>query len=751
MSGVQTAAEMQSRSTGVLYEVVDTINLDITSMENAYQNISTSAARMSDVYHQMNASAAVMSDAYQGMGVSAAAVSDAYRNVNASVDETSTDTANEAYLHMALTASRTRRYISENTEEQAKFNNQVEAGANKAGGLLQKIKGAVAPFMNLEKLSEAFDLSDQMAATTARLNLMNDGLQSTEELQNMIFAAAERSRGSYQATADAVAALGFTAEDAFGSTEETVAFVEQISKQFAIAGMGASDIDGAMQLLTQTMGEGVLGGAEYNRILSQAPNIIETIADYLGVPGEQLEHMAAEGQITADIVKAAMFAAADETNAKFEQMPQTFAQIAVSFRNNALMAFEPVLQKMNEIANSEAVQGLVNGAAAGIAVVAGIALELLDLLADVADAAADNWSLLVPIIGGAAGALAVYYGWLLLTESAQKAASAAEAVLTGAKILAVPVYAILTGATMAEVAAQWGLNAAMYACPIVWIIILIIALIALFYEAVAIINHLAGTSVSATGLICGAFMVALAVIGNIFITLWNLAADVFVLIYNLVASVANFMRNVFDDPVGAIANLFFDLFDTVLGILEALASAIDTIFGSNLAESVRGWRDSLGGWVDDTFGAEAEVMAKLNADDMKLDRFEHGAAWNIGYSFGEGIGGSSDAASSGLLSGGLGDAFAPEAYEKEISSGVHETADNTGAIRDSMEITEEDLRYLRDIAEQEAVNRFTTAEIIIEQTNHNNVSGRMDLDGIVSGLTDAANEAVAVIAEGVYA
>lgn len=731
MSGVQTAAEMQSRSTGVLYEVVDTINLDITSMENAYQNISTSAARMSDVYHQMNASAAVMSDAYQGMGVSAAAVSDAYRNVNASVDETSTDTANEAYLHMALTASRTRRYISENTEEQAKFNNQVEAGANKAGGLLQKIKGAVAPFMNLEKLSEAFDLSDQMAATTARLNLMNDGLQSTEELQNMIFAAAERSRGSYQATADAVAALGFTAEDAFGSTEETVAFVEQISKQFAIAGMGASDIDGAMQLLTQTMGEGVLGGAEYNRILSQAPNIIETIADYLGVPGEQLEHMAAEGQITADIVKAAMFAAADETNAKFEQMPQTFAQIAVSFRNNALMAFEPVLQKMNEIANSEAVQGLVNGAAAGIAVVAGIALELLDLLADVAGVVADNWSWLLPIILGVAAALAVYYGCLALGYGWQLLCAAATGIMT---------------------VAQQGLNAVMDANPILRVVMIMLVLIGVIYAictAIADATHIAN---SGFGVITGGIAVVGAFFKNLGLTIANIALG----IGNAIGAVCSNIGTAFHNVIANVKGWWFGLLSDVLSVIAGIAEALNEIpFVSFDYSGVVKAADEYAAKSAAAYESKEEYQSISDAFNEGLSTYEAWEenwvqnAFDSGADWGDGV-----AESISSLFGGdkqSEDPYEYERYDEAVIEGIEGIDDNTGAIRDSMEITEEDLRYLRDIAEQEAVNRFTTAEIIIEQTNHNNVSGRMDLDGIVSGLTDAANEAVAVIAEGVYA
>ena len=573
----------------------------------------------------------------------------------------------------------------------------------------------------------------------------------------MIYLSAERARGSYQATADAVSKLGLMAGDAFGSSQEIIAFMEQVNKQFTIAGTEAAGVDAAMLQLTQAMASGVLRGEELNSIFEQAPTIIQTIADYLDVPIGSIREMAAEGQITADIVKSAMFAAADETNAKFESMPKTFSQIWTSFQNTALMAFQPVLQRMNEIANSEAFQTFVNNAIEGLSMVAGIALEIFDLLVGVAGVVADNWSWLSPIIYGVAATLAVYYGWLLLTKGAEMAMAAVHGIVAVAKGIMAAATMLVTGATWAETTAQYGLNAAMYACPIVWIIILIIALIALFYAAVAAVNKFAGTSVSATGIICGAFMVALAFIGNIFVALWNLVVDVFVLIYNLVATVANFIGNVFTDPIGAICRLFFDLADTVLGILQALASAIDAIFGSNLAGSVQGWRDSLGGWVDDTFGKGEEVMAKMNADDMKLGRFEYGEAWDAGYSFGEGIDqsianfdpsslfdtnvpGADDYANLGSYGSGIGG----------IGSGVDDIAGNTGKIADSMDITEEDLKYLRDIAEQEAVNRFTTAEITIEQTNHNTVSGKMDLDGIVSGLTDAANEAVDKIAEGVH-
>ena len=677
------------------------------------------------------------------------------QNLNRAVDNMDVQAANEAYLRLSQTIGNTERYIRDNVDEQGRFNREIEEGTNEANELMQTIKGAVAAYATIQTLSAALNLSDQLTSTTARLNLMNDGLQTTQDLQNMIYLSAERARGRYQATADAVSKLGLMAGDAFSSSEEIIALMEQVNKQFTIAGTEAAGIDAAMLQLTQAMGSGVLRGEEYNSILEQAPNIIQAIADYMEVPKGQLKDMAAEGQITAEIVKAAMFAVADDTNAKFESMPKTFSQIWTSFQNTALMAFQPVLQRMNEIANSEASQNFVNGAIEALSVVAGIALEIFDFLVGVAEIVGENWSWLSPIIYGVAGALAVYYGWLLLTKGAEMAMAAVHGIVAVAKGIMAAATMLVTGATWAETTAQYGLNAAMYACPIVWIIILIIALIALFYAAVAAVNKFAGTSVSATGIICGAFMVALAFIGNIFVALWNLVVDVFVLIYNLVATVANFIGNVFTDPIGAVCRLFFDLADTVLGILQALASAIDAIFGSNLAGSVQGWRDSLGGWVDETFGKGDEVMAKMNADDMKLGRFEYGAAWDAGYSFGEGI----DESIANFDPSSLFDTNVPGAgdyadlsnYGAGLAGDVGDIAGNTGAIKDSMDITEEDLKYLRDIAEQEAINRFTTAEINIDQSGmQNTIKNGMDLDGVISGLTDAALEAVDIMAEGIH-
>lgn len=679
------------------------------------------------------------------------------QNLNHAVGNMDVQAANEAYLRLSQTIGSTERYIRDNVDEQGRFNHEIEEGTDGANELMQTIKGAVAAYATIQTVSAALNLSDQLTSTTARLNLMNDGLQTTQDLQNMIFLSAERARGSYQATADAVSKLGLMAGDAFGSSEEIIAFMEQVNKQFRIAGTEAAGIDAAMLQLTQAMGSGVLRGEEYNSILEQAPNIIQAIADYMEVPKGQLKDMAAEGQITADIVKAAMFAAADETNAKFESMPKTFSQIWTSFQNNVLMAFQPVFQRMNEIANSEAFQEFVNGAIETLSVVSGITLEIFDLLAASAQLIADNWSWLSPIIYGVAGALAVYYGAQVIANTISTISKGIHVATAVAQMVHAAATGTLTGATAAEIAAQNGLNAALLACPIMWIIILIIALVALFYAAVGAINKFAGTSISATGVICGAFMVGAAFIGNLFVTLINFVVDVFAVLWNFIAAFVNFFANVFTDPVGAVARLFFDLVDTVLSLLQSLANAIDTIFGSNLAGSVQGWRDSLGGWVDSTFGKGEEVMEKVDPKSMHLKRFEYGSAWDAGYKFGQGI----DESIANFDPASLFDTNIPDAGNysdlsnyggalTNIGNGVDDISGNTGKIANSVEISNEELKYLRDIAERDVVNRFTTASIKVDMTNHNTINNEMDLDGVTEHLRTTIEEQMNATAEGVH-
>lgn len=673
--------------------------------------------------------------------------------LNRAVSNIDVWTANNAYQRLSDTVENTERYIRDNVDEQGRFNRAISEGASNADNLTNTIKGAVAAYATVQTVGKALDLSDTLTSTAARLSMMNDGLQTTNDLQNMIYQSAERARGSYQATADAVSKLGTMAGDAFASSGEIVAFMEQVNKQFTIAGTSASGMDAAMLQLTQAMGSGVLRGEEYNSILEQAPNIIETIANYLDVPKGKLKEMAAEGVITADVIKAAMFAAANETNAKFEAMPKTFGQIATSFRNTALMAFQPVLSKLNAIANSASFQQFVSGVAAGAATIAEGLLMVVELLMSIFSVVSDNWPIISPIIYSIAAALALYYGYLMLVRTAEIVGTGIKAALA----LASYAHAAATGteasATAAATAAQLGFNTALLACPITWIVLAVMALVALFFAAIAAVNKFAGTTLSAIGIVSGAIAVAGAFIGNIFVAMINFTMDVFAALWNYIAAFANFFANVFNDPVASIARLFFDLADTILSLLEALAGAIDSLFGSNLAGAVSGWRGNLKGWVDSTYGRGEEVMAKVSAEDYHLQRFEYSGAWDAGYNFGSklGVGGDKfNPAGFGTSIPGADAAAVLGDQVGGIGGGVNDIAGNTGAIKDALDITEEDLKYLRDIAEQEAINRFTTAEITIEQTNNNHIRGSMDLDGVVSKLTDAVNEAADIIEEGVH-
>lgn len=760
LSGTQAAIAAQAAHTSVFPE--NMVN-DMNTMQSRIQGIQQRIQAIEN--NPLNMGTDRANAELEGLRSQLDQAIQAQNEMNSAMERMDVSAANSAYMRLSQTVSTTERYIRDNVDEQGRFNREINEGVHSANNLMDSIKGMVAAYAGIQTIGEIIGLSDTMTQTTARLDLIVDDGGSVEDLQNKIFLSAERARGSYLATADAVSKLGMQASQAFSSNDELIAFTELLNKQFVNAGTEAAGIDSVMLQLTQSMAAGVMQGEELNAIMDNASIIVQDIQRYLqevqGIDASNIKELASEGVVTAEVIKNAMFYAADETNAKFETMPKTFGQVWQSFQNTALMAFQTVLNRMNDFANSEAFNAFIMSAQEAMLVLAGIVTSIFDMIGAIGTFAYENWSIISPIIWGIIGALAIYAAYLAITKAAELASAAGKIILCVASYAHAAATGAEASATAAATAAQYGFNAALLACPITWIIILIIALIALFYAAVAAVNKFAGTSVSATGIICGVFMVAAAFIGNLFVALINFVIDIFVVLWNFIAAFANFFGNVFNDPVGAIARLFFDLVDTVLSLLQSLASAIDTIFGSNLAGAVQGWRDSLGGWVDSTFGQGEEIMAKLNAEDLHLDRFEYSSAWDAGYSFGEGIdesianfdpsslfdtnvpgaGDYADLSNYGSDLGGLGG----------IGSGVDDIAGNTGAIADSMDITEEDLKYLRDIAEQEAINRFTTAEINIDQSGmQNNISNGMDLDGVISGLTEGVNEAIDSMAEGVH-
>lgn len=493
--------------------------------------------------------------------------------LNRAVNSMDVRSANAAYLRLSQTIGNTERYIRDNVNAQGEFNQKINEGASGADGLMGKIKGIGIAYAAVQIGKKAINLSDTLTSTTARLDMMNDGLQTTEELQNDIFQSAERSRGSYQATADAVSKLGLMAGDAFGSSQEIIAFMEQVNKQFTIAGTSAEGMDAAMLQLTQAMGSGVLRGEEYNSILEQSPNIIQAIADYMDVPMGKLKDMASNGEITAEIVKNALFAAADETNAKFEQMPRTLSDIWDSIKNNALMAFQPILQKINEIANSQTFQRFVNHVITGIASIANIAAKVFDFLVSTANIIIENWSWISPVIYGVAGALAVYYGWQVVSNVVSLISKGIHFAVAAAQVAHAIATKTLTTAKVASIAAQNGLNVAMLACPITWIVLGIAAIVAIVIAACKWISKLTGWTKSGFGVICGAVNVGIQFFKNLGLSVANIALG----IWEAMDAVGENIKTVFTNTFHELESWFWGFLSTVMKVVDGICWALNKI------------------------------------------------------------------------------------------------------------------------------------------------------------------------------
>lgn len=811
--------------------------------------------------------------------------------LNSAVANMDVSSANSAYQRLSSTVANTERYIRDNTDAQGQFTSAIQESTAASSNLMSSIKGLIAAYATVQSAKKVIDISDTLTQTTARLNMMNDGLQTTEQLQQMIYAAAERSRGSYQATADAVSKMGIMARDAFNSNAELVAFSEQLNKQFTIAGTSAEGVSAAMLQLTQAMGSGVLRGEELNSVFEQAPTIIQTIADYLNVPIGQIRAMAQEGQLSATVVKNALLTAADETNAKFESMPKTFGQIWTSMKNQALMAFQPILQRLNQIANSKAFNQFVNSAVGALSQLANVLTTVFDMVVKVGSFISENWSLIAPIVYGIVGAVVAYNAALAINNAIQgvsnfiKGIAAISAVAHGAAITQEML------ATTGMTAAQLSFNAALYACPLTWIILAIIAVIALIYIVIGVINKVCDTQISATGVIMGTLATMAAYLYNRIAFCWNIIsafieffvnvwknpeyafkafvvniANAFLnfclaivqgngaaigvivgawyafcqIIHNIIAAVYNFFAagieaivngwnqcvyavqcvlyniadaafnvaqgaaNSFDAAASSIANAFIGAANTAISAINSIINVLNKIPGisigtvsklstvsyhgagnavaaarSNLSRPTAPTTFSLNrmdiGSISDAYnagnqagqdfaagfeGTVANIQAGMQDwlgekpedywEAPKLDYINLGDAAKAGYNFGSGV-------EDKLSNFGIGNTEDIQNALNDIAGntadgadGAKDAADKAGKAAEKLDCTDEELKYLRDIAERDAINRFTTAELRVEFHNENNINSDLDIDGVVDTITEKVSEQLEIVAEGVY-
>lgn len=751
------------------------------------------------------------------------------RTSSNAVDSSSIRRAREELARAEAGFDRLEQQIREADEQQRRFNDDIGKSSTGTNKLVGKVKSLIGSFVNLQNIGALINLSDQMSSTNARLSMINDGQQSDSGLNKMIFQSAERSRASYLDTANIVSRVGMNAGNAFANTKEIVGFAEQLNKKFVIAGASTEEMNSALLQLTQGLGSGVLRGEELNAVFDSAPNIIQSIADYLDVDIGKIKGMASEGLITADVVKNALLSAAEQTNAEFEKMPYTFGQIWTSIKNNAIMIFGVIQKKIEQsmsskgfrtfidnfidslyvlgavafsifngiinILGSPFFQAFVNAIIVGVSLIVQALGWIITQALNVVNIFAQNWSIIAPIIYGVVAAITIYYlalaGMWLWEKlvAASKFAIMFVQMLLNTQTLAGYKYLVLYAL------GQWGVNEAMLACPIFWVIAGIIALVVALFVGVAVFNHFAGTSYSAIGIVAGALASLTAFIIN----------SVFFWV-NVFISFAEFFTNVLDHPIYSVKKLFVNLAKAVLNNLISMTQGCDE-FATNLANSIidgingalKAWNkfvdvlnkfgglgDKLGLGKADMVGhtksitstlqkAKGDLNKWLGAEPKGYKSFKQLEYKNVGdwakngYAFGQNLENKiKDAFDINKIAEkakedlglddlwddkyGLGDGFGSGGLNSplnEAAKGAKDTAGNTAKMAKTMDKSQEDLKYLRDIAEQEVINRFTGVNIKIDMNNTNNISKDTDLDGIVNVLTEKLNDAMVVSAEGV--
>lgn len=714
MASITTGIQLADNFTAPLMNIISSVNLAVTAFDTMDQAMST--------------------------------------NVDTSSLEAARSELNQASIaaqELNQTIQQTYDPIQNNVNKQEQFNQSLHNGINESSKLADSIRGFIGAYATIQTAKNVLGASDELVQTTSRLNMMNDGLQSTQDLFNMVYIAANDARGSLTDMASVVARFGNNAKDAFSSSAEVVQFANLIQKQMTIAGASTQEAANAELQLSQALGSGVLRGDELNSIFEQAPNLIQNIADYLDVPIGKIRAMAADGELSAGVVKASIFAAADDINANFESMPMTWGQMWTKFQNDATMAFQPVLQRLNDLANTDGFQTFATNAVNDLAVVAGVTLDIFESVGAVADFVRDNWSMISPVVYGVVAAFAVYAAYIGIVN-------AVEIVSNGIKIaacLASYAHAAATGteasATAAATAAQYGFNTALLSSPLTWMLVLIMAAVA---ALVILANHFSGTghvAQSTFGAICGGVMVVLTFFKNLGLGVANIALGM----WNAMGACASNIGTAFHNTISGVQSWWYNLLSTVLSVISSICAALNKLpFVEFDYSGIASAADNYAAKSAAAANNKESYTSVSDAFNSGMNTYQYASysdAYASGAAWGDGVTNKVKNAFSSKATTipNAGD-YANVLANSQMASDAADTAKNTGKAADSLTATSEDLRYLRDIADREYINRFTTAEIKVSMVNHNKVDSNMDLDGVAEHLRSKIEEEMNAVAEG---
>ena len=675
-------------------------------------------------------------------------------NIDVSIDTSRLASAQTMIVQAGAQLSEIERNIQlgiqNNTAEQNNFNKSLNQGVSKADSLFSKIKSFIGLYAGIQSVKIGLDVSDNISQTTARLNMINDGKQTTDQLQQAIFQSAQNSRASFLDTASVVSKLGILAPQAFNSNMETVKFSELMAKSFKVGGATTSEQTSGMHQLTQAMASGRLQGDEFNSITENAPLLAQAISKYTGKSMGELKDMSKEGLITSDVIKNAVFAMSDEINTKFNSIPQTFGDVVNKIKNNAVNSFMSISSTMSGIFNSERFQGFIDGVSSFINKTFIMINWLIKGISMVGTVLYEIWGPIQPILVTVLGLLTTYkliMGFIAVkTAIASGIATIYNLALLAKQTMLGAVSVALAKAT----AAQTGLNLAILTCPITWIIAGVALVIAAIYGVVAVFNKITGKAYSATGLIVGVFYWMGGMIYNIIAAAWNKLAQTFVSIYNLGVSIAEFFANVFKHPIRAVAHLFANFINFLIDKVKFLGSIIDTICGTNVVGRLETVQTAIGDWVNEKVGGNEITLKRMDATQVMMDRVGLKDMYNKGYEKGANFSLFGKNAETGIdTNTEFGNSTNPEvAKSNDLLKNIDKNTKKTG---DMLDLSHDEISYLRDLAEREAINRFTTAEVKVDVggiTQH--VSSALDLDDIVDYMTNRMEESIAIAAEGSY-
>lgn len=673
------------------------------------------------------------------------AVNNANINIDTSSLQASQNLLNQTSADLLRWQQELENQIRENGDEAGRLNNRFREGGGPLEGLIAKAKRLALTLGGITFGKKLLGLSDEITTMNARVNIMAKANEDPEDIKRALFESAQRSRADYFATANAAATMGITAKDTFGSSKEVISFMELANKQFTIAGTEGAAKEGAMLQLQQAMSMGVLRGQEFRSVQQGMPTMIDYLAKHLGKTKAQIKEMADQGKLTAGVVKAAMFGAADDINKKFESMPKTLGQIGTSIKNTFIKNFEPVSEKLSKMFNSESFKNFVNTISMGINI---SILAIGGLISAVAGMV--NWirkysSYIVPILTIATIGF-VQLKWAVIASTAAtikdtiaKGANAAATLgltavyvlYNGAVALATLATGIMTGSTAALTIGVKGLSAAFLACPVVWIALAIMGVVYAIYKLVEWLNKTKGMSLSTFGVIAGAIAYFVTSTFNLLKVFANNIMFTISIIYNNFATFAEFLANLFNDPVTAVKNLFLDLGENIIKILTTVSGVIDKVLGTNLSSGLNDFQDKLNTWRNENVKENKIKIPRMNPEYFQLSdpkeafKNAHDKTVEIANNI------------KGSLNLGV------------TNDLLKTIAGNTGKTNSTLDLTKEELKYLRDVAEQEVINRYTTASINNNNTFNNNINSEMDVDGVVSKFYNGLAEAASTVAEGV--